>query len=447
MNTRVKLLLTFGFVVTLVFVTCCAPASGTSAPSQPTTNAVEPTTAPAVETPPILRISIAQAPLPINLVDLQKNLWNELEKDSTNTMIKSGTPVQFEQSMPRTMAGLIGCQTLMMPPTGEFDLYLMDSSLTRQAEKTQTFQPVPGEIYAATSGAEIGIAQAYQDASGQVFGIPVATIPMMLIYNPEMLGVLPQPVTIEMIVGLSDKYPIWVPEHGGIGIALTHSLVGEGFKPEIFLDPAFYKQLGEYDQLYERYRSMGAGKSASTEEILKAFTNQEIAWTVHSSGFLSLLAQAGYEGAVAVAPFPVVKQQGGSAIAWAWVVPAESKQPELAWQAAYQMTQNPALQRWFLLNGALPVRPAEFERLMVDPGLKGLLPSYMLKNQIESLKQLEVIAAQSPAWQVPANVSLDFYNQRILVEGDKIAAQIVNGTYSPSAAGEVFFKLIQEMGK
>jgi hypothetical protein len=479
----------FAFVVmicTALITTGCAPtivsieeeqAAATEAPEsegQAPAQVVQPTAQQAEQV--VLRVSVVQyeglmvpgTNLPSDLQSLQRlQLLVEVMERAAKAISTPERIVSFEIGEIRDMdakgqstcqpdmfggvvdvsplcfaaAGPDSCpQSASTSPLG-FDVYMLESVASQHTMEAAEFSPVNMDAVAPYfDQLEQSGKQAFGDR-----GVALGTSPLLLIFNPEILGDLPPVMHIDEVFGMARKYPLVLPPHAGIVMAMSQSLLGPEFEETTPLKRSFYDKITTMvGKRIDEVVSTGQVSSLDTPELLRAFAEGEVAWTIHDVRFLRALAAQGYTGSVATARLPVIEQAGGTAMMLGWGVPASSEYASLAWQFVGQLVQDPAEIQWALSNGMVPVSGASSDVLLENPGLaKPWLPVGILERD-DGLGRLIESGADSQAWHVPVDVPLDLYNERILPVSTDILRRLLRGEIHYAQGLDEWLKLLQE---
>ena len=315
----------------------------------------------------------------------------------------------------------------LIDPNGA-DIFMQDSICSLHAFETNAYASVPEDLGNNLNFFGAGRV-AFSDLSGNLLAAPFGTSPMMIIYNPAILGDLPVTPTVDEIMEVSAAYPLVIPPHGGIAMAVAQSYLTDPFSELNLLDLEFYGNLGGLAETIDQMAANGQIRSASTQEILPGFMSGEIAWTVHDLMFLRMLKMNGYEGPLAVARMPQINRTGGSAMGIAWVVPGDSENQEIAWQVVSRFAEDPQVIQWLISNGFVPFYELGYQKWDEQRDLaEPWLPAGLWAND-RNFNVLRENAVESTAWRLPANVPVDTYNERILPMSRDLIANIANGEF------------------
>ncbi len=465
-------------MLVILCLSACAPAT-TPAPYQVTqtatapqvtitataAQAVPPTqTAPAIQEPSVtpeipptqtatqnaavlLRLSLPHFTSAPPVETIKAQLLDESLTRARQDLEKSGTPVTTSLDLLRQLPMQDGCPGQLYPDFGIYEGYMLESVAAPTiitANNSQFVEPPSGVFQTAA----FDPIQKTFTVNDQKFGAPAATAPMMIIYNPDILGTLPEPLTMDAFNAINAKHPIWVPPHGGVGMAILDGLFGDPLSMDSLLNASFYDSMLKFEAYYNTMRENHGTRGAQTPEILSGFLSGEVAWTFEPSTFLALLAQNNYLGKVAISPMPQVNHFAGSAMSLAWVVPQNAKDPALAWALIGDLSKDPQMVRYFLYDGLLPASPAGFALLEKDPTLmNGALPDYLTQEsqRDQTIKQLSNIASQSPAWHIPQGLSIDDYNKTFLPQGQQLILDIANGKLDLPTANKNLYNTLKSL--
>jgi hypothetical protein len=455
-----KLFMTIGkWLVIGVCLLSAGCGTATPAPGAPVTP--PPTSPPAA--PVTLHISVIQYEMaPANLVNpfppgdqfnlikgaiesiaAEMNIKVEIDvQDMTVAMGAMSGPVTIGSEKSPASSGATNpdsCNYIVQMGSGRYDLYMLDSVSALQTFNTANFATVPQEL--AENLKIFGPGRdAFQDSSGNLLGLAVGTSPMMIVYNPKILGPLPQAPTFSDVVKFSTDHPLVIPPHAGIALAIAQSFLPNSFSLADLKTSIFYKSLTGLGDTIDGLARNGQITTASTRDILAGFMDGRIAWTVQDVMFLRMLKMKGYDAPLAVARLPQLNQIGGAAMGVGWAVPADSNNPGLAWDLVARLAGNPSMIQWILASGMVPFYQAGFDQ--IDPNAPWL-PSQLFTD--DSLKAVLMdSAAGSTAWRVPADVPADVYNNKILPKSMDLMNRIANGKTSVAAGLEEWQAFLNE---
>jgi ABC-type glycerol-3-phosphate transport system substrate-binding protein len=256
-------------------------------------------------------------------------------------------------------------------------------------------------------------------------------MPLMLIYNPDILGELPPFVSLDDIIDRArEGHQLWLPNHMGIGGATFQALGGDNFTEETSFNSDVVRNFIEYAYKFDVLTQEKLIRLAIEDELLEGFKSYDLAWTIHDSSFLLTLAMTGYEGGLDVRPFPSIEAgsiPGSSAMSWAWSVPADQPYPEISWQLVRFLATDSGQTRWLLSQGMLPATAAGFNHLWEDPSIaKGYLPQAILENP-DVLGQLQFIVGMSRPWRVPPKLPENIYQEYVVPTTLELIAGFVDG--------------------
>jgi hypothetical protein len=413
-------------VVVWLLASGCQPAA--QAPSaQPT----EPEIPAETEAPATAQVEEEQPPLRVRLIQYDLLASGEqaalLEEASQRIGSELGISIETETFL---LAGNPDtCNyAVLMDPSG-FDISMQDSICSLHAFDANIYASVPDELISNLNFFKAGQI-AFSDDSGALSAAPFGTSPMMIIYNPELLGELQANPSMDEVMEISAAYPLVIPPHGGIAMAVAQSYLTDSFSELDLLDADFYGRLSGLAELIDKMADNGQLRSASTREILPGFMNGEIAWTVGDMMFLRMLKMNGYDGPLALARLPQINSTGGSAMSIAWVVPEDSANQELAWRVVSRFAEDPQMIQWSISNGFVPFYDSGYRILAEQRGLaEPWLPAAILEND-QNFNVLLADAFESTAWRLPASVPVDTYNDKILPMSSTLIANIANGEFS-----------------
>lgn len=279
------------------------------------------------------------------------------------------------------------------------------------------------------------------------WGIGQATSPLVLIYNPEILGELPETMSAGEVLDIAWSHPLVLPPHKGIIGAMAQSLLGDEFDETSPLRRSFYEKITVMvGERINELVSTGQISSLHTVDLLNAFAKQEVAWTIHDTMFLRALAAQGYAGPVATARLPVIEKAGGTAMMVGWGVPAQSRHGDAAWEFIGQLVNDPAVIQWALSNGELPVSEAGMQILLANPQMaESWLPRGLLARD-NGLAILLKSAAESRAWRLQPSVPVEVYNRQIVPASSDILRRLFRGEIDYNTGMEEWLKLLEANG-
>jgi len=319
-----------------------------------------------------------------------------------------------------------------LPPDG-IDLFMMSSHTIPYISKSDTTFVSPPEYLVEEDSVRPFPFQvdAFTDPnSPSILALPIATMPMMLIYNPDLLGVLTPTISLDDVINIGrNGYKLGLPEHMGIGGATFQALGGDNFSEEASLDPEFILQYVKHADKFDILAQEELIYMATNDQLIEDFISESLAWTLHDSSFLLRLARADYLGNLDVRPFPSIDDQGisgTSAMSWAWSVPAESPYQEISWKLARNLSTDPGQLQWLLSQGMLPATEVGFDQLRIDPNLAdGFFPQYFIDNT-EVLDRLQSIVKISKPWRIPPQISPADYNEIVVPTTLELISNFVN---------------------
>ena len=319
-------------------------------------------------------------------------------------------------------------------PPDDINLFMMSShTILYISESNTKFKSPPAYLFEENVIQPFSYqVDAFTDPNSQsLLAMPVATMPMMLIYNPDLLGVLPSTISLDYIINSGrNGNQLGLPEHMGIGGAIFQALGGDNFSEEASLDSDFIIQYVDHADKFDTLAQDGLIYMATDDQLIDGFLSGKLAWTLHDSSFLLRLAQAGYGGGLDVRPFPSIDEQGisgTSAMSWAWSVPAESPYPEISWELANNLATDLGQLQWLLSQGMLPATAAGFDKLLADPYLAdGFFPKAIIENP-KALNQLQFIVEISRPWRIPPQISVDNYQVIVVPTTLDLITWFVNG--------------------
>jgi ABC-type glycerol-3-phosphate transport system substrate-binding protein len=287
---------------------------------------------------------------------------------------------------------------------------------------------------------------AFRDPAGNLKAVAVGTSPMLLIYNPDLVDILPDPLSYYDIPVYFDRdRPLVIPPHAAIPMAIAESYL-DPFVETDLLALAFYDQLLDLSGSIDDMTGNGQIASAATDEILGRFIRGEIGGTLQSLMFLRMLKLSGYEGPLHIARMPQASHTGGSAMSVAWAVSQKSLNQEVAWEFLSRLLYDPQVVEWLLANGFLPTNPAGFVLVQENPELYEPWMDSRLVTDDQNWEVLRASSESSTIWQLPATVPADIYNDRVIPTSMDLLNRVFNGLTPAPEGFEEWKAFLQEVG-
>lgn len=433
MKKRLVLVTHVFSVAAVMLLACTAPTP--ELVKEVVTRVVEGT--PQVVERPEVTLKVSVAEYADALPDSQQFLQEAMTRVAADLGEEHGMDIEIDiavQTLPGSIA--INCEGLTAQPIPEMDLYLLDSPSALHAFLNHGLDPVPEDVLESVAPFEPSV-QAFTHPDGRVLGLAQATGSLLVIYNPEELE-LPEQLSWEETFEKASQYGMRVPSHSCIAIAAFQSAIGDGLTEDLIFLGGYRDLVPLGEPIVDGLSSLPPPLSGDIEEILADFVDGEVPFVIHSTGFLTKLAEVDRDGSVTVATtrFPSLDYQGGAAHSVGWVVPAGSENAELAWALAEKLTHDPAMLQWGLANGMVPANQEGFDMLTEDPSLvDGLLPEGLFHDS--GWTGLLNSTAESTIWRIPPYVPMKDYNDIFLPGGNMMVAAVANDRITLEEATEL----------
>jgi hypothetical protein len=333
------------------------------------------------------------------------------------------------------------CNKAAMTSAQGFDVYMLESVTTLYMLEENRIGPVNEDALGFSQDRFVAPSRlAFEDR-----GVGQATMPMILIYNPEILGELPEALSAGEVLEIAEQYPLVLPPHKGIIGAMSQSLLGAEFDELSPLRRSFYDQVtAMVGPEIDRLVSTGQITSWDTVDLLRGFVEQEIAWTIQDTMFLRALVEQGYTGPVATTRLPIIEELGGTAMMLGWGVPPSSEHPDMAWAFIGELVEDPAVIEWALSNGSLPVSDGGIEVLRQNPQLaEAWLPGDLLARE-GALERLIESGAESRAWRLHPSIPIEVYNEQIVPVSIDILRRLFRGEIGYKKGMQEWLGLLEE---